>query len=210
MACLALIWAVIAWQFCDDWKLPEGVKAKVPKHRDFHRWESLKGAVVTLVLVGLFVLTDWPRDLIALTAAAILLANAHFSSHKMLHRVDWQLLILFIGLFVVNGALLMVEFANRQRSERSAFEAMLEAGKQRFRPILLTTLTTFGGLMPIIFETSNQARHLIPMAISLGYGIVFATAINLLLVPSLYVIFDDLLRATRLRPGELQRASGAV
>jgi Na+/H+ antiporter NhaD/arsenite permease-like protein len=102
---LVLIWGVIAWQFRGAWQLPEGVKAKVPKHRDFDRWEAVKGAIVTLVLIALFVLTDWPRDLIALAAAAILLANAHFSSHKMLHRVDWQLLILFIGLFVVNGAL---------------------------------------------------------------------------------------------------------
>jgi Na+/H+ antiporter NhaD/arsenite permease-like protein len=109
--CLALIWAVIAWQYRDAWQLPEGVKAKVPKHRDFDSWEAVKGVVVTLVLVALFVLTDWPRDLIALAAAAILLANAHFSSHKMLHRVDWQLLILFIGLFVVNGALQQTHLA---------------------------------------------------------------------------------------------------
>lgn len=65
---------------------------------------------------------------------------------------------------------------------------------RRFRPILLTTLTTFGGLAPIILETSNQALHLIPMAISLGFGIVFATSLILLLVPCLYLILEDLLR----------------
>ncbi len=56
---------------------------------------------------------------------------------------------------------------------------------------MLTTLTTFGGLAPMMFEQSRQARFLIPMALSLGYGILFATVITLLLVPSLYVILDD-------------------
>ena len=105
IASLALIWAIIAWQYRGDWQLTAQVKVKPPKHRDFDRWEAIKGAAVTLVLIALFVLTDWPRDLVALGAGGLLLANAHFSSHKMLHRVDWQLLILFIGLFVVNGAL---------------------------------------------------------------------------------------------------------
>jgi len=82
-----------------------------------------------------------------------------------------------------------------------AFAAITQAGVQRFRPIMLTTLTTFGGLAPMIFETSRQARFLIPMAISLGYGILFATLITLVLVPALYVIVDDLARLkTRLYP----------
>ena len=62
---------------------------------------------------------------------------------------------------------------------------------RRFRPILLTTLTTFGGLAPMIFETSRQARFMIPMAISLGYGILFATLITLILVPALYLVVED-------------------
>jgi multidrug efflux pump subunit AcrB len=62
---------------------------------------------------------------------------------------------------------------------------------RRFRPILLTTITTFGGLSPMIFETSRQARFMIPMALSLGFGILFATLVTLLLVPSLYVIVED-------------------
>jgi multidrug efflux pump subunit AcrB len=95
---------------------------------------------------------------------------------------------------VVNDALIMIDYANRQRAAgESAFDAMRAAGVRRFRPILLTTLTTSCGLAPIIFETSSQARHLIPMAISLGFGIVFSTALILLLVPCLYVILDDLI-----------------
>lgn len=105
IASLALVWAIIAWQYRHAWQLTAEVKAKSLKHRKFDSWEAIKGAAVTLVLIALFVFTDWPRDLVALGAGGLLLANAHFSSHKMLHRVDWQLLILFIGLFVVNGAL---------------------------------------------------------------------------------------------------------
>lgn len=93
---------------------------------------------------------------------------------------------------VVNDSLIMVDYANRRRSEHSAFDAIHQAGIRRFRPIVLTTLTTAGGLIPIIAERSLQAQYLIPMAISLGFGIVFGTAIILLLVPCLYLILDDL------------------
>ncbi|MDX1353400.1 MAG: efflux RND transporter permease subunit, partial [Thiomicrorhabdus sp.] len=75
--------------------------------------------------------------------------------------------------------------------EMDAFNAILEAGVRRFRPIALTTLTTFGGLTPIILEQSRQAYQLIPMAISLGFGIVFATAIILIIVPCFYLVLED-------------------
>ncbi len=93
---------------------------------------------------------------------------------------------------VVNGALIMVHYANGKRDELGAEEAVLEAGTRRFRPIVLTTLTTFGGVTPIILETSLQAYHLVPMAISLGFGIVFSTSIMLLLVPCLYMMLEDI------------------
>lgn len=96
---------------------------------------------------------------------------------------------------VVNDALVLVEYANRQRTAGlSAYQAILSAGIRRFRPIILTTVTTFGGLAPMIFETSRQARFMIPMALSLGYGILFATGITLLIIPSLYLILDDIQR----------------
>jgi multidrug efflux pump subunit AcrB len=99
---------------------------------------------------------------------------------------------------VVNDSLVLIDAANKKRLETdSEFEAISYAGKRRFRPIVLTSLTTFLGLTPMIFETSIQARFLIPMAISLGYGILFATLIALLLVPSLYLIVEDLRRAAR-------------
>ena len=92
---------------------------------------------------------------------------------------------------VVNDSLIMVTYANRQRHRVSPAQAIYEAGLRRFRPIALTTMTTFGGLAPIIFETSLQAIYLIPMAVSLGFGIVFATALILFLVPCLYLILED-------------------
>jgi len=95
---------------------------------------------------------------------------------------------------VVNDALIMVDYANKKRKDQSVFQAIYDAGTRRFRPIILTTLTTFGGLAPIIMETSKQAQQLIPMAISLGFGIVFATAIILVIVPCMYLMLEDIRR----------------
>ena len=95
---------------------------------------------------------------------------------------------------VFNDSLIMIDYANTRRREgHTAFEAICQAGIRRFRPILLTTLTTFGGLGPMIFETSRQARFMIPMAISLGFGILFTTAIMLVLIPCLYLVAEDVL-----------------
>ncbi|WP_286716486.1 efflux RND transporter permease subunit, partial [Thalassolituus sp. UBA2009] len=98
---------------------------------------------------------------------------------------------------VVNDSLILIDYANRRRLEAglSALEAVREAGVRRFRPILLTTLTTFGGLSPMVFETSRQAQFITPMAVSLGFGILFTTFICLLILPSLYVLLDKILLA---------------
>jgi len=93
---------------------------------------------------------------------------------------------------VVNDSLLLISDANERRREGlSALAAIQQAATRRFRPIILTTLTTFGGLMPMILETSPQGRFMIPMAISLGFGILFATGITLILAPCLYMVLDD-------------------
>jgi len=93
---------------------------------------------------------------------------------------------------VVNDSLVLVEYVNRHRKEEgSLIEAVRNAGAARFRPILLTSLTTFAGLMPMLIETDMQARFLIPMAVSLGFGILFATCITLVLVPSVYMMMED-------------------
>jgi len=101
---------------------------------------------------------------------------------------------------VVNDSLVLIDFANRkERAGMGRRDAVHQAGIHRFRPIILTTLTTFGGLSPMIFETSRQARFLIPMALSLGFGILFATMITLVLVPSLYLIVEDIRQLFRMR-----------
>ncbi len=101
--------------------------------------------------------------------------------------------IIALGGVVVNDSLIMVDFVNRARREGvRLIDALLGAGTQRFRAILLTSLTTFFGLLPIYFETSLQAQFVIPMAISLGVGIMFATVITLFLIPALYMVLEDL------------------
>jgi multidrug efflux pump subunit AcrB len=95
---------------------------------------------------------------------------------------------------VVNDSLIMVDYINRHRimGDMKILEAVREAGVVRFRPILLTSLTTFGGLTPLLLERSMQARFMIPMAISLAFGVLFATFVTLILVPTLYVIVEDI------------------
>lgn len=94
---------------------------------------------------------------------------------------------------VVNASLVMVHFVNEARAEGVPLhDAITEAGVSRFRPIVLTSLTTFVGLFPLMMEQSVQAQFLIPMAISLGYGVLFATAITLLVVPCGYLVLEDI------------------
>ena len=96
---------------------------------------------------------------------------------------------------VVNDSLVMVDFINRNRKKYTDIkEAVKEAGAARFRPILLTSLTTFAGLLPLLTEKSMQAQFLIPMAVSLAFGVMFATFITLMLVPSGYMILEDVKR----------------
>ena len=98
---------------------------------------------------------------------------------------------------VVNDSLVMVDFINRYRSEGNSIKnAVLEAGPRRFRPIFLTSLTTFVGLIPLILEKSTQAKFMIPMAVSLSFGVLFATAITLLLVPVSYLTLEKYILRT--------------
>ncbi len=100
---------------------------------------------------------------------------------------------LALGGVVVNDSLVMVHYINGKIADGiPLFKAVSEAGARRFRPILLTSLTTFAGLLPLMFETSRQAKWMIPMAISLAWGILFATFITLFLVPVITLIRDDI------------------
>jgi multidrug efflux pump subunit AcrB len=101
---------------------------------------------------------------------------------------------------VVNASLVLVHSVNTRRNEGTGLlDAVIGAGTTRFRPIVLTSLTTFLGLVPLMFEPSVPARPLVPMAIALGYGVLFASAVTLFLVPSTYVILDDLITLAQRR-----------
>ena len=93
---------------------------------------------------------------------------------------------------VVNDSLVLVDYINRRLAEGEGLHKTVRiAGEARFRPILLTSLTTFAGLMPLLLEESLQAKFLVPMAVSLGYGVMFSTFITLILVPASYIILED-------------------
>ena len=100
---------------------------------------------------------------------------------------------------VVNDSIILVDYVNKANVDgRPIFEAVIESGKQRFRAIMLTSLTTFFGLLPILLETSLSAEFVPPMAVSLGFGILFATVITLILIPCLYLVLNDLKLARHL------------
>ncbi len=118
---------------------------------------------------------------------------------------------------VVNDSLVLLDYVTRLREDGMGLhDALLAAGRRRFRPILLTTLTTFLGLTPLLLERSLQAQFLIPMAVSLAFGVAFATAITLVLVPVLAAVLEDVhplrwgLRRRLSRPGRTDPARGGA
>ena len=118
----------------------------------------------------------------------------HWIFQEPLSQLSTYGIVALAGI-VVNDSLVLVDYINRRRLEgESLLEAVRTAGVARFRPILLTSLTTFAGLTPILLETSLQAQFLIPMAISLSFGVLFATFITLLLVPCIYLVLEDFRR----------------
>jgi len=115
----------------------------------------------------------------------------------MLTGYDLSILSMFgfiaLSGVVVNDNIVLVDWINnRRKQDATVFAAIRNAGARRFRPILLTSLTTFGGLMPLLLERSVQARFLIPMGISLAFGVIFATLISLVLLPTLYLVLEDI------------------
>ena len=118
----------------------------------------------------------------------------------MLTGYDLSILSMFgvvaLAGVVVNDNIVLVDWVNQRRAHHdSLLDAVRTAGAARLRPILLTSLTTFGGLTPLLLEKSVQARFLVPMAVSLGFGVMFANLVSLVLVPSLYLALDDGKRA---------------
>jgi len=137
---------------------------------------------------------SFTRPLVVMSAIPFGLVGAVAGHLIMGHNLSLLSLFGIVGLagVVVNDSLVLIDATTRLRNEGStAHDAITRAGALRFRAIILTSLTTFAGLSPMLLERSLQAQFLIPMAISLGFGVLFATGITLLLVPALYMILED-------------------
>jgi len=116
-------------------------------------------------------------------------------------------LMALIGV-VINDSLVLVDYINQRRrnAKEQLIAAVERAGVVRFRPVMLTSLTTFFGLLPLLSDKSSSAQFLIPMAISLGFGILFATLITLVLIPTNIMIADDIGRFFKSRARDLKTA----
>lgn len=160
-----------------------------------------------LALFGIYALLAIPfksysQPLIIMTSIPFGMIGAVIGHMLMGYELSLMSMFGIIALsgVVVNDSLILIDTANKNRSEGMGhFDSILEASTRRFRPIILTSLTTFFGLAPMIFETSLQARFLVPMALSLGFGILFATMIALVLIPCLYMMLVDIKRLFGLR-----------
>jgi multidrug efflux pump subunit AcrB len=188
-------------------KVIPALKAKYPGlSQSFDgRQEDLREGMSSLLLgfmvaiLGIYALLAIPfksytQPLIIMTCIPFGIVGAIWAHVLMGYPLSLMSMMGIVALsgVVVNDSLVLIDCANGERQRgASAHDAMCSAGIRRFRPILLTTLTTFFGLAPMIFETSRQARFMIPMAISLGFGILFSTFITLVLVPALYMILED-------------------
>lgn len=155
----------------------------------------LKGFVMSLfVIYALMAVAfrSYSQPLLILTAVPFGFMGAVIG-HLIMgeHNLSMMSILGFLACagVVVNDNLVLLDRINQLRSQgKSVLEAAMSAGRDRFRAIILTSLTTFIGLMPILFEQSTQAQFLIPMVISLSFGVLFATTVTLLLVPSLYLL----------------------
>ncbi len=153
-----------------------------------------------LALIAIYVLLAVPlksysQPLIIMMAIPFGIVGAVFGHVVMNVSVN---MLSFFGMIalagvVVNDSLVLVDFINKSRQKGLRLQsAILDAGVKRFRAVFITSLTTFAGLLPMLFESSLQAQLVIPMAISMSFGIVFATAITLVLIPCLYQVIDDI------------------
>ena len=167
------------------------------KKEEMDTMESLKiGAIIAIFLI--FVLLAVPfksylQPFIIMTVIPFGLIGAVAGHILMGYTLSIMSILGIVALagVVVNDSLVMVVSINRDTTE-DIHERILKVTRTRFRPIILTSVTTFAGLLPMIFEKSLQAKFLIPMAISLGFGVMFATLITLVLIPVIYFILEDL------------------
>ena len=153
------------------------------------------GALIGMYLLIAIPLRSYFQPLIIMSVIPFGLVGAIWGHALLGLNLSIMSMCGFVALagVVVNDSLVMVDYVNRHRKEAPTLhDAAVQAGGARFRAIILTSLTTFVGIMPMIFETDMQARFLVPMAVSLGFGILFATLITLFLVPGIYLILEDI------------------
>ncbi|MEE2681283.1 MAG: efflux RND transporter permease subunit [Planctomycetota bacterium] len=173
------------------------------------QWESLSSlwtgfgyAMFVIYALLAIAFRSWSQPLVVMSAIPFGMIGAVIGHLLMGYSMSLISLFGIVALsgVVVNDSLVLLVTTNEYRRKHpdwTAARVVCEAGARRFRPILLTSVTTFCGLLPMIFETSVQARFLIPMAISIAFGILFATFIILLIVPALYLALDDIIRFKR-------------
>ena len=178
--------------------------------------DTMEGLLTGLILALLMVfallavpLKSYVQPLIIVSAIPFGMVGAFWGHLIMGMTITMMSMFGMVALagVVVNDSLVMVHFINRKRTLNADLEvAIREAGVVRFRPILLTSLTTFAGLSPLLMEKSMQARFLIPMALSLASGVLFATFVTLFLVPTGYLIVEDVKAMFRMLVGLGSRA----
>ncbi|MCB9506966.1 MAG: efflux RND transporter permease subunit [Myxococcales bacterium] len=159
-------------------------------------------AMYALMAVALKSAMDPLLIMLAIPFGFVGAINGHVALGYSLSLMSMFGLVALAGV-VVNDAIVLIDAINTYRRETVPFEAVVQAACRRLRPIMLTSLTTFFGLAPMLLEKSVQARFLIPMAISLAFGVMFSTMITLVFVPSTYLALDDLQRALRWIGGAL-------
>ena len=157
-----------------------------------------KGFIIALFVIYILLaipFKSYTQPIIVMTAIPFGIVGAIIGHIIMGYQLSFisALGIVALSGVVVNDSLVLLDFVNIQHKEKgmSMYDAVVSAARRRFRPIMLTSLTTFLGLMPMILEKSLQSRFLVPMAISLGFGIIFATTITLIFVPASTLILQD-------------------
>ncbi|MCG8617040.1 MAG: efflux RND transporter permease subunit, partial [Desulfobacterales bacterium] len=172
----------------------------------------LKGFYIAAMIIFLLLASQfrsYVQPLIIMTAIPFGLIGAIVGHYVM--DLDITMISIFgivaLSGIVVNDSLILIDFINKKvRLGVRLFDAVIDAGRNRFRPVLLTSVTTVAGLAPLLTETSFQAQFLIPMAASISFGLVAATALTLVFVPSLYVVIKDI---TGIFTAPLQLPEGA-
>ncbi|MBU2453887.1 MAG: efflux RND transporter permease subunit, partial [Proteobacteria bacterium] len=154
---------------------------------------SLAAMIMFLLLASQF--RSYIQPVIIMTAIPFGLIGAIIGHFFM--KIDITMISIFgivaLSGIVVNDSLIIIDFINSNvREGKKVFDAVIESGQNRFRPVLLTSVTTVAGLFPLLLETSFQAQFLIPMAVSISFGLIAATILTLVFVPSLYVVIQDI------------------